>query len=235
MQKQLKYIVVDDEELARLNIEALASAFEFLKMAASCNNAVEGLGMISQLKPDIVFADIEMPGINGIEMIKSLGGIVPAPVFITSHPEFALDGYELQVFDYILKPVTIERFEKCALRLKDFFQLRNAAFAFSNEQDLNFIIIKQGYDKHKIALAEIVYLEAMKDYTKIVTATKNYLVLETFTNMQQKLSPDKFIRIHRSYIVNTNKITLTKNNKIYINDFELPVGKIYRKALVDLL
>ncbi len=176
MQKQLTYILVDDEELARLNIEAMTAEFSFLKKMAACSNAIEGLETISRLKPDIVFADIEMPEINGIDMIKSLGRTVPAPVFITSHPEYALDGYELQVFDYLLKPVSSERFERCALRLKEFFQLRNDAFAFSHEQESNFITIKQGYDKYKLSLNEIMYLEAMKDYTKIVTSSKRYLV-----------------------------------------------------------
>lgn len=234
MQKQLQYILVDDEELARLNIEAMAAAFPFLRRAASCSNAVEGLETISALKPDIVFADIEMPGISGIEMIQTLSGAVPAPVFITSHPEFALGGYELQMFDYLLKPVSSERFEKCALRLKDFFQLRNNAYAFEQEQELNFIIIKQGYDKYRLSVHDILYLEAMKDYTKVVTLTKNYLVLETFRSMQQKLS-EKFVKVHRSYMVNTGKITVAKNNKLYINDFEVPVSKMYRKALIDLL
>ncbi len=235
MQKPLTYILVDDEELALLQIEAMASEFSFLKKEAACNNAVEGFEIISQLKPDIVFADIEMPGISGIQMIKNLAGLVPAPVFITSHPEFALDGFELQVFDYLLKPVSSERFEKCALRLKDFFQLRNNAYAFAQEQEYDFVVIKQGYDKYKLSLHEIIYLEAMKDYTKIITALKNYLVLETFSNMQHKLPAQKFVRIHRSYIVNTDKISLIKNNKVYIESYELPVGKMYKNVLSDLL
>lgn len=213
----------------------MASSYTFLRKIASCNNAVEGFEISCRLKPDIVFADIEMPGINGIELIKSLAGVVPAPVFITSHPEFALDGYALQVFDYLLKPVSPERFEKCVLRLKDFFQLRSDAFAFAQEQESNFIIIKQGHDKYKLPVDEILYLEAMKDYTKVVTASKNYLVLETFANMHQKLPAQKFIRIHRSYIVCMDKITVSKNNKLYINDHELPVSKMYKNAVTGLL
>lgn len=231
MQKQLTYILVDDEELALLNIEAMAAEFSFLKKSASCSNAIEGLETIFKLEPDIVFADIEMPGINGIEMVKSLGKTVPAPVFITSHPEFALDGYELQVFDYLLKPVSSERFRKCVLRLKEFFQLRNDASAFTHEQESNFIIIKQGYDKYRLSLNEIMYLEAMKDYTKIVTASKKYLVLETFSNMHTKLPTEKFVRIHRSFIVNKNRVDSVQKNKINIQSEELPVGKLYKNAL----
>ena len=156
MQRELKYIVVDDEELALLNIEAMASSFSFLKKAGVSKNAVEGFDIISNLKPDIVFADIEMPGINGIEMVKALAGLAPAPVFITSHPEFALEGYELHVFDYLLKPVSEERFEKCVLRLKDFFDMRHNAYAFEQNQELNSIIIKQGHDKYKLDRKSVV-------------------------------------------------------------------------------
>ncbi len=232
MQQQLTYISVDDDELDRLQVEAMASSFSFLQKIGACGNAVEGFEMISFLKPDIVFADIEMPGVSGIRMVQKLAGEVAAPVFITSHPEFALDGFELQVFDYLLKPVSSERFEKCALRLKDFFELRTNAFAFIKEEEHNYIVIKQGHDKHRLPVSDIVYLEAMRDYTKLVTASKNYLVLETFSKMLQQLPPEKFVRIHRSYIVNKNKIDAVQKNKINILSEELPVGKLYKHALL---
>src|SRR5689334_24923190 len=127
MSTTLKYLVVDDEEIDRLAIESQASGFSFLHKIAACSNALEAFELIKRFKPDIVFADIEMPGMNGLELIRNLSGQVPAPVFITSHPEFALDGYEVEAFDYLLKPVTNERFSKCVSRLQDFFQLRDKA------------------------------------------------------------------------------------------------------------
>jgi len=231
----LKYLIVDDDEISRLGIEAEASRFPFLDKSASCSNALEAFEFISQFHPDIVFADIEMPGISGIELIRNLSGQIPAPVFITSHPEFAIESYEMEAFDYLLKPINSERFERCALRLRDFFQLRANAFAFTKEQESGSIIIKQGYDKYKILLHEILYLEAMKDYTRIVTQDKKYLVLGTLTGMHEKLSPGKFVRIHRSYIVNRDKINAVKGNKILINAHELPVGKLYKNVLSSML
>lgn len=231
----LKYLIVDDDEISRLGVEAEASRFPFLVKVASCSHSVEAFEFISQFHPDIVFADIEMPGISGIELIRSLSGRVPAPVFITSHPEFAIESYEIEAFDYLLKPINQERFERCALRLRDFFQLRANAFAFNKEQETGFVIIKQGYDKYKIALQEILYLEAMKDYTRIVTQDKKYLVLGTLTGMYEKLPSEKFVRIHRSYIVNRDKISARKGNKILVNGFELPVGKLYKDALSSIL
>lgn len=235
MLPSLKYLIVDDDEISRLGIEAEASKYDFLIKSASCSNPVEAFEFISRFHPDIIFADIEMPGMSGIELLKSLPEKIPAPVFITDHPEFAIESYEIEAFDYLLKPVNHERFERCAMRLRSFFQLRSNAFAFNKEQESGYITIKQGYDKYKILLHEILYLEAMKDYTKIVTAAKQFLVLETITHMHQRLPTEKFVRVHRSYIVNIDKIIAVKGQKICICDHELPVGKLYKNALSECL
>jgi len=234
MAATLKYIIVDDEELDRLAIETFASGFDSLHKTGSCTNALEALELIHRFQPDIVFADIEMPGMNGLELIQSLAGQVAAPVFITSHPEFALDGYDLEAFDYLVKPVSADRFKKCVHRLLDFFHLREKAAAFEKDSESNFIVIRQGYDKYKIPVNDILYLEAMKDYTKLITASGQYLVLGTLTSMHTRVPSSDFIQIHRSYIVNWNKIDAVKGNKIYIGNQELPIGKLYKKALDEL-
>jgi DNA-binding LytR/AlgR family response regulator len=231
MPKALKYLIADDQEIDRLNIEAQASAFPFLHKIAACSHPLEALELITRFEPDIIFVDIEMPDMTGLELIRLAGGKVPAPVFVTSHPEFALESYEIQAFDYLLKPINTERFQRCALRLQDFFQLRDNAFAFGKEQETGCIIIKQGHDKYKLLLQEIIYLEAMKDYIAIVTPSKKYLVLGTISSMQEKLPAEKFARIHRSYIVNTDKIQAWIGNKVLIENHELPIGKLYKNAL----
>ena len=187
--------------------------------------------MISVSKPDIVFADIEMPDISGLEFVRSLSGKVPIPVFITSHPEFALEGFEMEAFDYLLKPINPDRFERCVSRIHDFFELRSKSYAFDKEYNSNFITIKQGYDKYKILTNDILFLEAMKDYTKIITHSTQYLVLGTFSHMVDILPQEKFIRIHRSYIVNRDKIDAAVGSKLFISTYELPVGKSYKYAL----
>ncbi len=227
----LKYLVVDDEEIDRLALESAASGFSFLQKIASCSHALEAFELITRFNPDIVFADIEMPGISGLELIRRLSGKVPAPIFITSHPEFAVDGYEIAAFDYLLKPVTKERFTRCAVRLRDFFQLRKQVADLEKENEFNYIVIKEGYDKYKIAIRDILYLEAMKDYTKLVTRSGNHLVLCTLAGLHERLPAEKFIRIHRSYIVNRDKLDASKGNKIFVANHELPLGKLYRNAL----
>jgi len=227
----LKYVIIDDDEVDRAVVETEADKFSFLQKIASCSNPVEAVEVISQFNPEIIFLDIEMPGLTGIELIRKRIAASSLPVFITSHPEFALEGYELEAFDYLLKPVSSERFARCALRLRDFYQMRVKAFAFDTEQDKDFIIIKQGYNKYKISIHDILYLEAMKDYTRVVTNEKQYLVLTTLNGICEKLPADMFVRIHRSYVVNRSKVDAIQKNKVNIQSQELPIGKLYKHAL----
>ena len=227
----LKYLIIDDDEIDRAVVEAEADKFSFLKKIASCSNPVEALEIITNAHPDVIFLDIEMPGVSGIDLLRKKIFTTSLPVLITSHPEFALEGFELEAFDYILKPVSSERFASCALRLRDFFQMRTKACAFESQQESNFIIIKQGYDKYKISINDILYLEAMKDYTKIVTIEQKYLVLSTLNGIIEKLPTDKFTRIHRSYVVNKNKIDAVQKNTVRIQSVELPIGKLYKHEL----
>ena len=228
---QLKYIIIDDDEIDRAVIETEANKFSFLQKTASCENPLEALEIITRFNPDVIFLDIEMPGLTGIELIRKKITASALPVFITSHAEFALESYELDAFDYLMKPVSSERFARCAFRLRDFYQMQVKAFAFDTEQESDFIIIKQGYDKYRISIHDILYLEAMRDYTRIVTVTKQYLVLTTLNGIAKKLPPDIFIRIHRSYIVNRNKVDAVQKNKITIQSQILPIGKLYKYAL----
>ena len=231
----LKYLLVDDDELDRLAIEAQASRYPYLHKVAACSQALEAFELISRFRPDIVFADIEMPGMSGVELVNLLAGQVPAPVFITSHPEYALESYEMKVFDYLLKPLTPDRFSKCAARLFDFFQLRASAFAFDAQQVSNCLTIKQGHEKYKLNIPDILYLEAMKDYTRIITTGKQYLVLKPLSVMLEQLPAENFIRIHRSFVINKDKVKAVKGGKVSLSEVELPVGKLYKNSLNGIL
>ena len=226
----LKYVIIDDDETDRMIIELEAKKFPFLQLSASFTNPIEALDTLAENKHDILFLDIEMPGLSGVEFLKKYKSPDILSVLVTSHPEFALEGFELDVFDYLVKPVSSERFATCAMRLHDFCRMRVKSFSFDTEEESNSIMIKQGYDKFKISLNDILYVEAMRDYTRVVTAEKQYLVLSTLCNFSKKL-PGSFIRIHRSYIVNRDKIESVKKNKISIHSHELSVGKLYKHAL----
>ncbi len=227
----LKYVIIDDEEIDRAVVEAESAKFSFLQKIASCSNALEAIEIIKRFNPDVIFLDIEMPDFSGTDLLRKKIADNALTVFITSHPEFALESYELEAFDYLLKPLSSERFARCALRLRDFYSMRVKAYAFDTEQEQDFIIVKQGYDKYKIPMHDITYLEAMKDYTKIVTTSKQYLVLTTLNGITEKLPQDIFIRIHRSYVVNKKKIDAIQKNKINIQSQVLPIGKLYKHSL----
>lgn len=227
----LRYLIVDDEEIDRIAIENEAKKFSFLQKIASCSHPVEAFEMIERFHPDIIFLDIEMPDMSGMDLMKTKSKAGMLPVFITSHPEFAIESYELDAFDYLLKPISAERFARCAHRLIDFCQMRTKAFAFDGEQESGFIMIKQGHDKHKLSVHDIMYLEAMKDYTRIKTATNQYLVLTTLSGILEKLPADLFVRIHRSYAVNCKKVDIVEKGKVSIQSQVLPVGKLYKNAL----
>lgn len=233
MYDTIKYLIVDDDELDRLAVLNEASKFPFLQKTAICSNGLEAIEFIHQHRPDIVFSDIEMPGTSGIEMMRALMGKIPVPVFITSHPEFALESYDLEVFDYILKPLSAERFEKCILRVQEFFRLRKKAMGIENLSDEpGYIVVKQGYEKHRLHHSDIVYLESMKDYTKIKTLSgQSLLILETMSSLLKQLPEDKFLRIHRSYAVNQQKVESITGSRVNIHGIELPVGKSFKNIV----
>jgi DNA-binding LytR/AlgR family response regulator len=230
----LKYILIDDDELDRISIGSEASKFPFLQQIASCAHPVEAFELIDRFQPDIIFLDIEMPDMSGLDLIRAKNISNALPVLITSHPEFALDGFEVEAFDYLVKPVSADRFAHCAYRLRDYFDMRRKACEFEEQQESGSIVIKQGHDKYKLSLAEILYLEAMKDYTRIKTESGQYLVLTTLTGILDKLPPDRFIRIHRSFVVNRSRIDSVEKNKISVRSEVLPVGKLYKTALKPL-
>lgn len=232
MYEPIKYLIVDDDELDRLAVINEAAKYPYLHRVGICKSGVEAIEYVNHLKPDIVFSDIEMPGTNGMDMMRTLYGKIPVPVFITSHPEFALESYDLEVFDYILKPLSTERFEKCMTRVLDFFRLRQKAMDIDQSGESGYIMVKQGYEKHRLHHSDIVFLESMKDYTKIKTISgQSLLVLETMSSLLKQLPEDRFIRIHRSYAVNESKIDSIAPNKITLQGLELPIGKSYKVAV----
>jgi DNA-binding LytR/AlgR family response regulator/signal transduction histidine kinase len=229
----LTYIIVDDDDFDRISLGSEADKFPFLRRVAACSHALEAAELIGKYRPDVLFLDIEMPGISGLELVKMSGGGC-IPVFVTSHPEFALASYEIEAFDYLIKPLTADRFARCVHRLYHFCRLRSDAFAFAQDQEQDCMVIKQGHDKLKIRINDVIYLEAMKDYTRVVLTSGQYLVLTTLSAIQEKLPGERFVRIHRSYIVNQDRVTAVGSNKVQVGEEELPVGKLYKHSLKGL-
>jgi DNA-binding LytR/AlgR family response regulator len=231
MPEKLTYLIVDDDDLDREAVRDQASVFSFLHCIAVCSQPLESVELIKRFQPDIIFADIEMGGISGLQMAGMLGGLVPAPVFITSHPEYALESYAHHAFDFIIKPLAADRFSACVHRLYDFFELRSKAAAYDVYKSRDEILIKQGHEKHRLSVPDILYLEAMKDYTRIVTTTGQYMVLNSISRMMKQLPEGRFLRIHRSFMVNSERVSIFKGDSVQVLEFELPVSRQYRNML----
>ncbi|TAE37178.1 MAG: DNA-binding response regulator [Sphingobacteriales bacterium] len=234
--KYLTCIVIDDEDMDRWAIIHELSNFETIKVLGNYNNPIEAIAFIKLYKPDILFLDIDMPEINGLEFIKMIKNEATINIIISSHPEYALEGFQLNVFDYILKPVETYRLASCVDRLLEFTNLKNKAQAYDVLVENEKIIFKDGHNVVNINATEILYLEAYGDYTKIVTENKAHLTLATLSNFMDLLPQGKFLRIHRSYVIAINRVKCFNLKTIDIGENVLPVGKTYlRNAKLSLM
>ena len=227
-------IIVDDSELDRLSIEAYLEQYTFIKLLGSFANPLECLEIIQKKNVQLLFLDIDMPYINGLEFLSSLEK-PPLCIFITSHPEYALEGFETQALDFLLKPVRPERFERSIIRAREFLQIQNKAKLYDVRFADDFLIIKESYDLIQIKISDIIYLEALKDYTKVITPCKTYLTLSNLKNFFEKLPVNRFLRIHRSYAVAINQIRKLENNELLLENVKLPVGKTFKNEISRVL
>ncbi|MFC0182098.1 DNA-binding response regulator, LytR/AlgR family [Pseudarcicella hirudinis] len=230
----IRYIAVDDNALDLLAVTEYAKQFNFLHCLGNFSNPGDGFTALQDLKPDLVFLDIEMPGMSGMDVLRALKKDAPMAVFITSHPEYALEGFELSALDYILKPLTQERFGQTIVRVQEFHDTRQRAEAYQVHFEQESLSVKEGYNHIRILQNDIVYLEAMQDYTKIVTSAKNYMTLTPLSGFMERLPASRFVRIHRSYAVSLSKVREIRNGEIIGDNFTLPVGKTYRPAVSQL-
>lgn len=235
MKDTLTCIIVDDDDLDRMAVEAELSSFFKIKILGSYNNPLEALDGINVHKPDILFLDIDMPDINGIDFVKYISNLDTINVFITSHPEFALQGFQLKVFDFILKPLETDRFKNCIDRIYNFLQLKDKAKAYDVLFENEKIIFKEGHNVVNLNANDVIYLEAYGDYTKIVTEKKSHLTLVTLTNFLESLPAGKFLRVHRSYVAAINKVKGLGNKCIDMGIGSIPIGKTYLQETKSIL
>lgn len=234
MQKSIRYIAIDDNPVDLLILKEYSAAFPLLIPAGTFATPAEGLAAVERLQPDLVFLDIEMEGLNGLDLLRQIKEKIAIAVFITSHPEFALEGFELSALDYILKPLTPERFAHTARRIEEYWNMKQKAISYEVLFEKDSLTIKEGHNQVKLPQQDIIYLEAMQDYTKVVTEKKNYLTLTTLTSFLEKLSGNNFLRVHRSYAVAVKKIKELHATKIVCGDTIIPIGKTYRSLVAKV-
>jgi DNA-binding LytR/AlgR family response regulator len=224
-------LIVDDEPLAQQVMEEFAGRVPFLKVAAKCGSATEAAEVLRNRNIDLIFLDIHMPRISGLEFISSIPN-PPQFILVTAYSEYALQGFNVNATDYLMKPVPFDRFLKAVNKAYELFRLRsNKNNQTPESQVQRFILVKSGYQTIKIVLNTILYIEGLKDYVKIHTEGKKaVLSLLTMKGLAESLPEDKFMRIHKSFIISLERITSISRNRVMIGDKWIPVGENYRDA-----
>ena len=223
-------IIVDDDELSRNMIEDLVEEINYINLVESCSNAIEASNVLQKGNIDLIFLDIEMPKMSGIDFVKSLTKS-PLVILITSHEEYALESYELNIVDYLLKPVNPGRFLKAAGKAKD---LHDAMQPSSPGFKKN-IFVKAKSCLVKVNLEDILYVEALGNYVNIHTTKEDITVLSTMKEIENKLISDQFVRVHRSFIVRIDKVEAIDDNILVIGDKTISIGGSYKDELTKRL
>jgi DNA-binding LytR/AlgR family response regulator len=230
---KVQCIIIDDEPLARALIEAHIDKIPNLEVIANCVNALEGFEVLKSRQVDLIFLDIQMPLLTGIEFLKSLSN-PPKVIFTTAYREYAIESYELEVVDYLLKPISFDRFFKAINKYFKTVDSQEKKEVEVSEKDSAFMYVNANKKHHKVLFSEILYAESLKDYIQIHTKEATIVTKDKISDFEKKL-PKCFLRIHRSYIVNKDKITAYTSHDIEIGKLEIPIGVSYKKQVIENL
>lgn len=225
--KKVNCIIVDDEPASRDVLKRYVADTETLNLMSECKNAIEANEVIKIGGVDLMFLDINMPRISGIQLLKSLT-IPPKVIFTTAYPEYAIDGFELDAVDYLLKPFSFERFLKA---------VNKYSYSSDSETVLNSrtLLLKSEKKLYRVPINDILYLEAIGDYVKVVFGEQSIVVHSTFQDILEQFLHPEIIRIHRSFAIAIDKFDHIEGNQIFIGKKALPIGKAYKKELIDKL
>ena len=227
MSTRIKCIITDDEPFARKGLQGYIGQIDFLDLKGTCENALELNSLIKKEPVDLLFLDIEMPYLTGIEFLKQLAS-PPRVIFTTAYEKYALQGFELEVLDYLLKPISFDRFLKAA----------NKAFDYFNQQRIpgaggDYIFVKADNRLEKIAFADILFTEALENYVAIYTREKKIITHLTLKMLQEKLPATTFVQPHKSYLVAIDKINSIEGNILHINQYQVPISKYQKEEIME--
>lgn len=231
---EYKCFIVDDNQVDRLTTASFLRRFSFIKVTGLFDSAEAALLAADKVLPDVLFLDIDMPEIDGLELRTRLQK-VPACIFITAYPEYALQGFDVNALDFLIKPIRSERFDMAMDRLQYFLDIYYKAEKLDHSFNEESLFIKDGHERVKIQIYDIIYLEALKDYTGIITGNKKYCVLSPLGNLLKEKAFQSFVRIHRSYAVQKQYIRKVTPKSIMVNNVLLPIGRSYKDTLTVLL
>ena len=224
----MKCIIVDDNKMARLALKQLVSQMSNVDLVAECNDAAEALDILNSNQVDLLLLDIEMPGMTGLDLIKKLGNAKPLIIFTTAKKDYAVEAFELNVIDYLIKPIALPRLKQAIDKAQEALD--------SNKQEVKveeqeFVFVKDNGILKRIAIDDILFLEAMGDYVKVHTLQKFHVVHATLKSIEEKLPASKFLRVHRSFIVAINKIDYIQEGTISIVKTTIPVADTHKSNL----
>lgn len=231
----LHCIAVDDEPLALELLEDNISKVPYLKLEGCCSNPLEAIRVMQEKHIDLVFLDIQMPGLTGLQFIQSMSQ-KPMFILITAYEKYALEGFNLDVVDYLLKPVSLDRFIKASNKAWELHQLKNGGKEVGTGVLHDYLFVNADYSLVKVVLSDIVWVEGLKDYIKIHLRSnpKPVITRMSMKTIEEQLPPSKFIRVQKSYIVAIAFITAIRKNSVFIGEMEIPVGDNYREALAAI-
>lgn len=233
--KKFNCIIVDDDEVARLKVVSVARKFPIFNIIGHYSSPISAF-LVSEKEPiDVLFLDIDMPSLSGLELRKKLMTI-PVCVFITSHPEHAAESFELETLDFIVKPLREERFAQTVSRIEEFMEIKHKANLYETSFGDDFIFIKDGYEKVKVKLHDILYIEALKDYSVLVASYKRYCVFLSIGNLLKEPNFSHFIRIHRSFAVQKQFVEKVGSQTVTLaNAIVLPIGNSFKENVIKKL
>lgn len=228
-------IIVDDERAAREILESHLQKIDAIQVLASCKNAFEAFAIINSEKVDLIFLDINMPEINGLSFAKSINKDIKV-IFTTAYREYAADGFDLQAVDYLLKPISFERFSQAIAKLIGETIIKNNELSTEiTAEKSDFIFVRSDRKMIKIDYSDIFYIESLSDYIKIHTTDKIIVTRETISNIEAKLPNKDFIRVHRSFLIAITKIESFTSETIEINKNSIPISRSYKKGVLGIL
>ena len=229
---KLNCLIIDDEPFARQGLEEYVRELEFLQLVAKCESATKAATFLNDDKIDLIFLDIQMPKLSGIEFLKTLLN-PPMVIFTTAFAEYAVEGYSLDVIDYLLKPITFNRFLKAAQKAFDFYQLKHPNEGGKSVHDYFFVKSDSKYEK--VFFQDILYLEALQNYTVIYTPEKKLIAYITFSGLTGQLPQDQFLKVHKSFTVAISKINSIDGNEAVIGKARIPISRNLKDGVMEKL
>lgn len=227
-------IIIDDEPLARVGLKEYIADIDFFNLLGEFDNPLAATEILGSGQVQLLFLDVQMPKITGIDFFKTLSN-PPVVVFTTAYPQYALEGFEVNALDYLVKPISFERFYKAALKAKDLFDQKQTETAAQQETAPAYFFIKADNSLVKIMYTDLLFVEALQNYVAIHTATKKYISYLTFKSVEEYLPVDAFIKVHKSFIIAANRVDSIDGNEIHIGQYRIPISRTLKDEVMEKL